>query len=138
MAKKQKRVWMPAPPKPPREKVSPALKKEVDRRAHELVENVMKPKIPPPPEEPRFNYVIDIFTRWHQSTFFYFCSTYRCVFDTCSTPTFEVRFARLKHIGNERFSLSYMRHTGEWWEIYPDLSLEQCLNAVENEPHFMP
>ncbi len=38
----------------------------------------------------------------------------------------------------KRFNLSYMRHTGKWWEIYPDLTLDECMNAIRDEPHFMP
>ena len=39
---------------------------------------MLKPKfIKPPPKDPKWNYIIDIFTKWH-SSFFYFCSTYAC------------------------------------------------------------
>jgi hypothetical protein len=31
-----------------------------------------------------------------------------------------------------------MRYTGEWVELYPDLSLEQCLDAIRSEPYFVP
>lgn len=31
-----------------------------------------------------------------------------------------------------------MRHTGKWFEIGFDLSLEECLDEIENWPHFMP
>ena len=54
------------------------------------------------------------------------------------SPTIEIRFARMAHIGNERFNLAYMRHTGNWNEIYYDLSVEECLTAIRDEPHFLP
>ncbi|NQE54355.1 hypothetical protein C5S29_12245 [ANME-1 cluster archaeon GoMg3.2] len=50
----------------------------------------------------------------------------------------------VKKVGDElfvsknRFNLSYMRHTGKWWGIYPDLTLDECIEAIRDEPHFMP
>ena len=41
-------------------------------------------------------------------------------------------------LADDNYNLSYMRHTGQWWEIYRDLSLEECLAAVRAEPHFLP
>ena len=54
------------------------------------------------------------------------------------SPFFEARFARLEYLADDNYNLSYMRHTGQWWEIYRDLSLEECLSAVRDEPHFLP
>jgi len=34
--------------------------------------------------------------------------------------------------------MAFMRYTDEWVEIYQDLSIEQCLAAVENDPFFHP
>jgi hypothetical protein len=31
-----------------------------------------------------------------------------------------------------------MRHNGEWIEIFPDLSLDECLAAVRDDPWFEP
>ncbi|MGO9738244.1 MAG: hypothetical protein ACLPVO_12550 [Desulfomonilaceae bacterium] len=44
----------------------------------------------------------------------------------------------MAYIGNERFNLAYMRHTGNWNEIYYYLSVEECLTAIRDEPHFLP
>jgi len=53
-------------------------------------------------------------------------------------PFFEVGFARMEYIGDHQFNLSYMRHTEQWWEIYTELSLDECLAAIREEPHFIP
>ena len=53
-------------------------------------------------------------------------------------PFFEERFARLEYLADDNYNLAYMRHTGQWSEIYQDLSLEECLAAVRDEPHFLP
>lgn len=137
MAKQQK-TWRPIPPKQLKPKLPDSLKAEVQTRASQLVETILKPAhIKPPVENERFNYVVDIFTKWHHS-YFYFCAKYCSLGSNSIAPFFETRFARLTHIGNNRFGLSYMRHTGQWWEIYPDLSLDECLSAVRDEPHFQP
>jgi hypothetical protein len=47
-------------------------------------------------------------------------------------------FARMEYAGNDRFNLSYMRHTGAWFEIYTSLSVDECLVAVRDDPHFLP
>jgi hypothetical protein len=58
--------------------VTETLKTEVETRARELIENVLKPKyIQPPPEDQRFNYIIDIGAKWYRN-YFYFFSTYAC------------------------------------------------------------
>ena len=46
------------------------LKNLVQSKATELVEQVLKPQhVTPQPDEPRFNYIIDLWSRWHQSYF---------------------------------------------------------------------
>ena len=53
-------------------------------------------------------------------------------------PFFEAKFARLEYVKDNRFNMAFMRYTGEWVEVYQNLSLEQCLTAVENDPFFHP
>jgi hypothetical protein len=78
MAKKKKtgRQWTLAPDRRRKPPVPDDLKTEVKIKADELVEKVLKPAyLKPPPKKPRWNYPIDIWTKWHRS-FFYFCSTW--------------------------------------------------------------
>jgi len=137
MAKRQKR-WIYSPRKPPRPMVPDTIKTDLEARAHELVEGVLKPThIKPSAQDERFNYIVDIYTKWYRN-YFYFCATYRSPGPYALAPFFETRFARVEYVGNGRFKLSYMRHTGQWWEIYTELSLHECLAAVKDEPHFLP
>ncbi len=53
-------------------------------------------------------------------------------------PSFEHKFARLTYIGGGRFSLAAMRHTEEWMEIFPDLTLDACLASIRDDPWFHP
>ena len=134
---KSKKMWVYSPPKPPKPKVPESVKAEVEKKAIELVEFTLKPKIEPPPKDECFNYLVDIYTKWHRN-YLYFCSKYCSPDPNAISPHFETRFARLEYTGEDRFILSYMRHTGKWWELYEGLTLDECLKAIRDEPHFMP
>jgi len=134
MAERQK-IWVYNPQRQPKPK---AVRIDLEPKANELVDSIIKPMhVKPPREEEQFNYIVDIYTKWYRN-YFYFCARYRCPGPNAIPPFFEAKFARLEYIGNGRFNLSYMRHTGKWWEIYPELFLEECLAAIRDEPHFLP
>lgn len=137
MAKKQKR-WVYSPPKTAKPKVSTKVKTTVKAKADELVEAVLKPNhLKPPPENTPFNYLVDIYTKWYRH-YFYFCAKYHSPGPNAISPYFETKFARLEYVSHNSYHLSYMRHTGQWWELYQHLSLDECLKAVSDEPHFIP
>jgi hypothetical protein len=138
MARKQPKTWGYSPPKPPKVAAPDDLKAEVERKAGELVETVLKPKhIKRPPKNPRFNYLIGLSTKWH-GPYFYFTSTYACPGPNALSPTFEAKFARLEHVGGRRFNLSFMRHTGKWVELFTALKLDECLKSIQEDPWFLP
>ena len=140
MAKKQ-RMWVYSPSKPPAPKVAANTKAIVQQKANELVEKVLKPKHikpPPAPNEFQHNYIADIYIKWYRHSF-YFCAKYNVPGPNAIAPFFEAKFARLEYVKDNRFNMAFMRYTGnEWVEVYSDLSLEQCLTAVENDPFFHP
>ncbi|MCZ6872560.1 MAG: hypothetical protein O7G88_03360 [bacterium] len=134
----RKKSWLPNTPKRPKSQVPPAIKAEVEHRGNTLVESVIKPKhIKSPPDDADFNYLVDIYTKWYRQ-YFYFYAKYHCPSPSAMAPDFETGFARLEYTGSGTFNLSYMRHTEQWWEIYSGLSLEECFEAIEDEPHFIP
>lgn len=136
MAKKQPKRWVYSPKKPAKPKVPEAVKGEVEAKAGELIETVLKPKfVKPPPKDKRWNYIIDVGSKWYRSSF-YFSSLYACPGPNAVSSTFESKFARLEYVGSERFNLSFMRHTGQWVEIYTGLTLKECLDAIQNDPWF--
>lgn len=137
MAKKCK-AWMIRPPKKSTAKPSESFKAELEAKARDLIENVLKPKhIRPPQEDEKFNYVIDIGTKWHRH-FFYFYSTYACPGPNAISPTFESKFARMEYLGGGKFALYFMRPTGEWAGLYDGLSVDECMKAIQDDPWFAP
>jgi len=127
---------MPAPPKKLKIKPSELIKIAVEKKANELVFAVLKPAyIEPLQENPKYNYITDIYTKWHGS-YFYFYAIYCSPFPNTISPTFDSGFARMEYTDENRFSLSYMRHTGQWWEIYSELSLDECLIKIRDEELF--
>ena len=136
MAKKPKKMWVYAPKKI-NPQVSDQFKSEVKGKADQWVDEVLKPKhIKPPPEHPRINYLVDIYTRWYRH-YFYILGKYCCPSPNAISPDFEVKFARLEYIDLDRFSLSYFRHTGQWHEVYQRLSLQECLVRIDEDPFFI-
>ena len=137
--KKRPKMWVYSPPKRSKPRVPESTKAEVATRARELAETVLKPKhVLPPPEPAQFNYIVDIFTKWYRH-YFYFCAKYACPGPYALEPFFEAKFARMEYLGtNNRFDLSFLRYTGEWIKLYPNLSLDECLAAIKDEPWFLP
>lgn len=133
-----RKAWVYAPKKPTPPKVPEALKHEVETKANALIESVLKPiHVQPPPEDPQFNYIESLYTKWYHS-YFYFCAHYIVAGPHAMMPSFEHKFARLTYLGGARFSLAAARYTGEWIEIFPDLTLDECLDAVRDDPWFHP
>ena len=135
---KQRKAWMSGPAKQRTTSLPGTLKDEMDTKARELIENVLKPKhIQPPPEGFQFNLITDIKTKWIGSTC-YFISIYACPGSNAIAPSFEEKFARMEHIGDAKFTLSFMRHTGKWVQLYAGISVDECLKAIQDDPWFMP
>jgi len=118
--------------------VPDSVKKKVTARADEIVQTVFKQRyIKPPPRKPRFNYIIDIYTKWHKNCL-YFRAKYACPGPNAISPFFEDSFTRLAYMANGRFNLAYMRHTGKWQEVFTDLSMDEAFDEIRNQPFFHP
>jgi hypothetical protein len=135
---KPRKMWMIRPAKQNKPTVTASIKTQVEEKAKALIENVLKPKyIQPPPEDQRFNYIIDIGAKWYRN-YFYFFSTYACPGPNALSPSFESKFARMEYLGNATFALYFMRHTGEWVGMYDALSVEECMKAIQDDSWFVP
>ena len=137
MANKRK-TWGPSSLRQKKPQVPDSIKLRLKEKADEIIENVLKPEhIKPPPTDNDFNYLIDIYSKWYRN-YFYFCAKYNCPSPNAVSASFETKFARMEFVGNEKFNLSYMRHTEQWWEIYQELSMSESIKIITEEPHFIP
>jgi len=136
--KKRQKGWFFPPQKPPKYKVPEKVKIEVEMKAAELVELFLKPKyIKSTHNDEKIIYIVDIYTNWYRN-YFYFYSKYSSLSPNAISQFLETKFARLEYAGNDHFNLSYMRYTGQWFEIYMGLSVDECLAAVKDDTHFLP
>jgi len=119
--------------------VSASIKAEVEAKAKDLIDNVLKPKhVKPPTVGEPFNYVTDIKAKWYRH-YFYFFSIYACPSPNAVSPTFESKFARMEPIGGGKFSLYFMRYTGkEWVGIGDQMSVDECMKAIQDDAWFVP
>ncbi len=133
---KSKKQWVYVPVPDPKAKVPENLKTSVELRFNELIQTTLKPQHVKPPKDTEFNYIVDIYARWTRN-YFYLIAKYHCPSPNAIAPFFESKFARLEYAGNQLFNLAYMRHTGQWWPLYSDVTLDQCVRIVREDPNFM-
>jgi hypothetical protein len=135
---RSKKTWVYSQEKPKKPSIPERIKTEVSHAGEKLVSDELRPMhVKPPPQKPQFNYIVDIFAKWYRN-YFYFVAKYACPGPNAMSPYFNANFARMEYAGSSRFHLSYMRHTGQWFEVYRDLSLSDCLHHIVQEPHFQP
>ena len=136
---KSRKTWAYSPAEPSSPKVPETVKTNIELQAMWLIETVLKPQyVKPPLEGAEFNYIVDFYTKWYRN-YFYFCARYACPGPNALAPFFELKFARMEYVGEQnQFNLAFIQHTGEWVMIYPDLSLSECLETIQNDPLFCP
>jgi hypothetical protein len=140
MAKKrQQRGWVYSPSsKAAGRSLDAVTKSQVEAKVRDLIDKELRPEhVKPPPEDARFNYITDIAMKWHGSTLF-LVAIYACPGPNAISPTFESRFARLRPAAGGKFDLSFMRHTGQWVELFQGQTLDECLQEIRDDPWFMP
>jgi hypothetical protein len=135
---KPRKAWTFSPGKKPKVSLPGTLKEEADTKARELIETVLKPKhVGPPPKGHQLNYITDITTKWLGSKC-YFISVYSSPCSNAISPSFESKFARMECVGDGKFALSFMRHTGQWVELFDAVTVDECMKAIRDDPWFQP
>lgn len=139
MKKKRPKQWVWSPSsRASSPTLDAATKTQVEAKAQDLIDKELKPRhVEPPPVDARFNYLTDLTLKWHGSTLF-LVANYACPGPNALSPSFESRFARLKPADGGRFDLDFMRHTGQWVPLHQGLTLDQCLEAIRDDPWFTP
>jgi hypothetical protein len=67
----------------------------------------------------------------------YFHAKYKSFEENAISPSFETKFARLVYMGDGKFTLFYMRHNNQWFNLYSSLTGQECCNAIKNKPYFI-
>ncbi len=129
-------AWVQTAPKQFKAKPSEEMKKEISEKCQALVEEFKKQFINPNPDK-EWNYLVDIYTKWYQG-YFYFCQ--KSIMETPgrTAKEFEEKFVRLTYKCPDRFDFAYFRHTGKWFPVAEDLSLQDCLEMMSQNPNFQP
>ena len=130
-------MWVYVPRAAPKAKVPEAVKIKVSHQGQRLIDEWKPQYIKAPPKGDRFNYIVDLFTKW-QRNYFYFVAKYASPGPTALSPFFEAPFTRLEYRGENQFNLSFMRHTGKWVEVEQDLTLTKALDAIRNDGFYYP
>ncbi len=134
----RQKVWMFVPHLKPKPHVPDSIKAEVEKICNEFVESFLKPQyIEPPPKNKEINYVVDIYTKGNRN-YFYFIAKYRCPSPNAISPFFEHKFARIEYAGENKFNLSYMRYNEQWFEIFTEISLKECIETIKETQDFIP
>lgn len=83
--------------------------------------------------------IVEIECKWHRN-FLYLIACYKNVKINKTHSDCEEKFARLEYQENDKFSVAYFRHTGQWHNLnYNDgISLKKCFEMILELPHLQP
>jgi hypothetical protein len=124
------------PPKP-NSAFSEAEKARVTAACEHLIAEFMKPRFLPEIQPTQFNYPVDIFGKWRGAQY-RFIQRYRSGFPDNLGEEFDAPFARLDWISRDRFDLQWHRHTGQWWRLYSELTLDEAVQTIKADGHLQP
>ena len=131
MAKKKstQKMWVYSPT------ATKAQKDKISKQFEPLIQELKK-NLTPIPEPQEYNHCIDIFSKW-RGNFFYIMQKNKTGTNSI-TDFFDYGLARLEYYGEDRFNLSYFRHTGKWEPLfmYQDISFEEAQTAITKDPMF--
>ena len=135
MAQRRYKVWAARPPRPVAPE--PGEKAAIIEACEFFVANVLKPRFLPAIVPTEFNYMVDIRGDWRAGRY-RFVRRYRSGMEHNAGDEFDAPFARLDHMGPNRFDIHWMRHTGQWWPLHAGLTLTAALETLETNPVLHP
>ena len=113
-------------------------KQQVKERSDEFLDSTLKEKLITKQDRTfRDTRIVDLFTKW-RGNFLYFKARFESKHPNATSPFFEEGFARLEYVDEDRFNLSYFRHTGKWWGVYRGLTLDKCIEVISEKQLFQP
>lgn len=102
-----------------------------------FIADVLKPCFLPEVRPTLFNYPVDITGKWRGDRYS-FIQRYRSGFADTAGEEFDSAFARLDHVGGDRFDLMWHRHTGQWLCFRAKVTLPEALRMMEAEELLWP
>ena len=127
-------AWMPTEI-PPKCELSKWEKQSLQREADQFVTEFYKPTIKPPPDDPRFNYIVDFSTKWH-GAYLQFIAKYACPGPNALSPFFEIAFARLGYFRPDSWNIWARRHNDQWMVLGSGMTLPECFEEMRTNPWF--
>ena len=121
--------------------LSAAEKTVIAATCGDFIARKLKPRILPEIRPTEFNYPVDIFGKWGGSKYS-FITRYRSGFSDNLSEEFDSPFARLDHVeshlGDTRFDVMWLRHTGKWWRLHSSVTLKEALQLIETDELLWP
>lgn len=119
------------------QKPTDSVKRKVDALMQPFIQILKDENLQPIPEPQQFNHLVDIYGKWNRN-FYYIYQTYKCTPEGSTRDKFDVGFARMRYVGNEKFDLAYFRHTGQWWDLPQStgLTTEEAIESIHTDPWF--
>jgi len=102
-----------------------------------FIRDVLKPRFLPQVRPTEWNYVIDIHGAWTAGRY-RFMQRYRSGMEHNRGEEFDAAFARIDRVGQDRFDVYWMRHTGRWWRLHAGLTLDEALHVIETDEALHP
>jgi len=134
-----KKVWMYSP-----KKVKPQLpenkKAEIFAECRKFIDSDLSPCLAKKFNENQKQFhLAEIRCKWN-GNFLYFIACYKNVKIKMTHSECEEKFARLEYQENNKFSVAYFRHTGQWHNLsYGNgVSLKKCFKMIKGWPHLQP
>lgn len=126
----QQRVWMRVRQlsREERDDIAAACRRFIDER--------LKPRFLGEIRPTEFNYPVDLHGRWRGRSYS-FLTRYRSGFAENLGAEFDAPFARLDHVEEKLdrllFDVMWPRHSGRFWPLRSDMTLEEAFAIIEKE-----
>lgn len=97
-----------------------------------FIRDVLKPRFLPEIRPTEWNYVIRIHGAWAAGRY-RFIQRYRSGMEHNRGEEFDAPFARIDRIGQDRFDIYWMRHTGKWRRLHAGVTFVEALRILETD-----
>ena len=97
-----------------------------------FIRDILKPRFLPEIRPTEWNYVVDIQGSWAGGRY-RFMQRYRSGMEHNRGEEFDAPFASIDRVGQNRFDVYWMRHTGKWWRLYSGVTLAEALRILETD-----